>query len=236
MKHFLLLLLTPFLLTSCIGEKEIEIEPIVMPIEETNQAQEKQNILACTTAVFVSDPHYSDSPLKINTEEEELKYALENYLIQLESLDADNIISMTYPRLFIPINRDIFREYLNTMVNSDDLSIVDFKASILEMNPVNCLPSASFSQIVYMSDITINFINPELYSDDKKMRLLADVMRPKYGHENIKVDTELRTISIKKEEKLLAIKENGVWSFIGDNPEYRRLYPRILPIDILNSI
>jgi len=234
MRDFLLLFSTTLLLTSCIGEKEIE--PIVMPIEETSKTQEKQNILACTTAVFVSDPHYSDSPIKINTQEEELRYALENYFDQLKSLNADNIISMTYPKLFRPINKEMFRQYINGMLNSPDLSIVDFQTSVTEINPINCLPNASFAQIAYVSDISINFVNPELYSTDKKMRFLADVMIRKYGYDNIKIDTQLRTISIKKEEKLLAIKEDGIWTFIGDNPEYRRLYPKILPIEILNSI
>ena len=234
MRDFLLLFSTTLLLTSCIGEKEIE--PIVMPIEENNKTQEKQNILACTTAVFISDPHYSDSPIKINTQEEELKYALENYFDQLKSLNADNIISMTYPRLFRPINKEMFRQYINGMVNSPDLSIVDFQTSVIEIDPINCLPNASFTQIRYLSDISINFVNPELYSSDKKMRFLAEVMSHKYGYDNIKIDTQLRTIRIKKEEKLLAIKENGIWTFIGDNPEYRRLYPKILPIEILNSI
>ena len=236
MKQFLLLLITLFLFTSCIGDKEVK--PVITPviIEKTTKSQQKEPVLGCSTAIFVSDPHYSTSPIQINTEEEELNYALENYFDQLKSLNADNIISMTYPKLFIPINKDLFREYINTMLNSQDLNIVEFKTSITNINPVNCLANISFAQIEYTSDITINFINPELYSDDTKMRFLGDVMSRKYGYDNIRINTHSRTISIKKEEKLLAIKEDGIWTFMGDNPEYRRLYPRILPIEILNII
>jgi hypothetical protein len=238
MKQFLLLVTSIFLFTSCIGDKKKiepeEVTPVI--IEKSTETPQKKPILACTTAVFVTDPHYSSSPIKINTQEEELKYALENYFDQLKSLDADNIISMTYPKLFIPINKNLFREYINTMLNSQDLSIVDFQTSIQEINPVSCLSTLSFAQIAYTSDITINFVNPELYSDDVKMRFLADVMSQKYGSDNIRIDTELRTIRIKKKEKLLAIKEDGIWSFMMDNPEYRRLYPKILPKEILNYI
>ena len=236
MKQFLLLIITLFLFTSCIGDKEVD--PIITPviIEKTTTGQQNKPILGCSTAVFVSDPHYSTSPIKINTEEEELKYALENYFDQLKSLNADNIISMTYPKLFIPINKNLFRDYINTMLNSKDLNIVDFKTAVTDIDPVSCLATLSFAKVGYTSDITINFVNPELYSDDTKMRFLGDVMSRKYGSDNIRIDTQSRTISIKKEEKLLAIKEDGIWTFIGDNPEYRRLYPKILPLDILNNI
>ena len=242
MKYPFLLFVSLFFLTSCIGEKELDPKPTPTPVataittpSPTIIHQEKVNV-GCSTAVFVSDPHYTSNPIKINSEEEELKYALENYFDQLKSLNADNIISMTYPKLFIPINKDLFREYINTMLNSQELSIVDFQTSVIDINPVSCLSNISFAQIRYTSDITINFVNPELYSDDTKMRFLADVMSRKYGYDNIKIDTESRTISIKKEEKLLAIKEDGMWTFMGDNPEYRRLYPKILPLEILNSI
>ena len=240
-----LLILSLSLFTSCVGEKApeptIEKEKSKEPIVEKSRDEKvspslPQSNARCTTAVFVADPHYTDTPLKINSEDEELKYALENYFDQLKSLNADNIIEMTYPRLFVPINRDRFRQYINTMLNSQDLSIVDFKTNLIQMNPVNCLSRGSFSQIRYLSEITINFVNPELYSDELKMRFLADVMRQKYGQENIRINPNERTITIKKEEKLLAIKENGVWTFLGDNPEYRRLYPKILPQEILNRL
>ena len=69
------------------------------------------------------------------------------------------------------------------------------------------------------------------------VRVLNDVLSSKYGKENITVEPKNRTIIIGKEEKLLAIKENEKeWKFIGDNQEYRRLYPRILPLDILSKI
>jgi len=244
MKYPFLLCVIPFFFTSCIGEKKETLKPdptpsstaTIKPSPTTIPSPQKKVNVGCTTAIFVSDPHYTNTPIKINSEDEELKYALENYFDQLKSLDADNIISMTYPKLFIPINKDLFREYINSMLNSQDLSIVDFQTSVIDIDPVSCLSNISFSQIRYTSNITINFVNPELYSDDTKMRFLADVMSRKYGYDNIRINTQSRTISIKKEEKLLAIKEDGIWTFMGDNPEYRRLYPKILPLEILNSI
>ncbi len=47
--------------------------------------------------------------------------------------------------------------------------------------------------------------------------------------ENILVDKDSRTIRIKRREKLLAIKDkdSDSWKFLGDNSEYRKLYPEI---------
>ena len=233
MRDFLLLS-TLFIFTSCMGDKEVTPPP-----ETTTKEVERETVQSgsgCSTAVFVTDPHYTDTPLKIDSEEEELRYALENYFDQLKSLNADNIISMTYPKLFIPINRDMFRQYINTMLNSQDLSIVNFQTTVTQIDPINCFSNISFAQIGYLSEITINFVNPQLYSDELKMRFLADVMSRKYGEGNIRINSRERTITIRKEERLLAIKEDGIWTFLGDNPEYRRLYPRILPREVLDSI
>ncbi len=210
----LILTLTLLLFTACIGDKEPKKEAI----QELNTTQEN-NVSTLTL------------------EEVQLKSALENYLAQLKSLNADNIISMTYPKLFIPINRDMFKEYLNTMLISSDVQVNSFDAIITKINTIKPFSEGKFAQIHYNSTINISFINPKLYNTQRKLLILDKILSKKYGRDNIRVDSIGRSITIKKEEKLLAIKESSqTWKFLGDNPEYRRLYPRILPIEILNSI
>ncbi len=70
------------------------------------------------------------------------------------------------------------------------------------------------------------------------MRVLKSVLENKYGKENILVDKDSRTIMIKRREKLLAIKDkdSDSWKFLGDNSEYRKLYPEILPKEMLELI
>ncbi len=52
------------------------------------------------------------------------------------------------------------------------------------------------------------------------------------------MDKDSRTIMIKRREKLLAIKDkdSDSWKFLGDNSEYRKLYPEILPKEMLELI
>ena len=212
--RILSLTLTLLLFTACMGDKE----PRKEITQELNTTQE--NALGTLTL-----------------EQVHLKSALENYLAQLKSLNADNIISMTYPKLFIPINQDMFRDYLNTMLISSDVNITSFEADITKIGTVKPFVSGDFSQVDYNSTITISFINPELYNTQRKLLILDKILSKKYGRDNIRVDSIGRSITIKKEEKLLAIKNGSqAWKFLGDNPEYRRLYPRILPVEILNSI
>ena len=218
----ILLTVSLVLFTACIGDKE--------PKKETAISNE----LNTTTEV---SPSYDGSLGTLTLEQIQLKASADNYFLQLQSLNADNIISMTYPRLFIPINQDMFRDYLNTMLISSDVQVNSFDSIITSIGTVMPFSEGTFSQIDYKSTINISFINPELYNTQRKLLILDKILANKYGRENIRVDSIGRNITIKKEEKLLAIKDSSqVWRFLGDNPEYRRLYPRILPIDILNSI
>jgi len=218
----ILLTVSLVLFTACIGDKEPKKEIAI------------SNELNTTTEV---SPSYDGSLGTLTLEQIQLKASADNYFLQLQSLNADNIISMTYPRLFIPINQDKFRDYLNTMLISSDVQVNSFDSIITSIGTVMPFSEGTFSQIDYNSTINISFINPELYNTQRKLLILDKILANKYGRENIRVDSIGRNITIKKEEKLLAIKDTSqVWRFLGDNPEYRRLYPRILPIDILNSI
>lgn len=182
-------------------------------------------------------PQKKSSDSNLSVEQLEVKRALNLYITQLKSLNTDNIIKMTYPKLFIPINQDLFKKYINTMVNSDNLGIKSFDAIIICIDKINPYSSGKFTKVNYKSTITLHFSNPELYDTEYKILVLNKMLTQKYGKENIRVDTKKRTITIVKKEKMLAIQEhNNGWTFLGDNPEYRRLYPRILPIDILNNI
>jgi hypothetical protein len=179
----------------------------------------------------------SNDSIKYTKEQKDVKIYFELYLQQLRSLDTDGIISMTYPQLFIPINRTLFRQYVNTLLTSEYISIDSFDANITYIDNVQSYSKGKFVQLRYYSTIKLIFIDPELYNNELSIRVLNDILSSKYGEENIAIEPENRVITIKKEEKLLGIKEGeNDWKFIGDNQEYRRLYPRILPMDILSQI
>lgn len=216
----IILTVSLLIFTACIGDKEPKKE--TQPTENTTH----------------TEPTYNNSSVEtLSLEKIDLKNALDNYLAQLSSLNADNIISLTYPKLFIPINQDMFRNFLNTMLISSDVKVNSFDSTITNIGEIIPFSEGTFAQISYNSTINISFINPELYNTQRKLLILNKILGIKYGRENIKVDSIGRTITIKKREKLIAIKDNSQeWKFLGDNDEYRRLYPRILPTDILNNI
>ena len=170
-------------------------------------------------------------------QQSELKNYIDNYFEQLQTLNTDGIVSMTYPKFFKPINESLFRQYINTILSSSQISVNSFKTNLIYLGDVYPYQEGEFAQIIYQSDITLNFLNPELYNDELSVRVLNNVLVNKYGQENIKINPTQRTINIKKEEKLIAIKErNEEWKFIGDNPSYRRYYPSVLPAGILSQI
>ena len=177
-------------------------------------------------------------PVQNNSvEQSELQNYIDTYFQQLQTLNTDGIVSMTYPKFFKPINENLFRQYINTILSSSQISVESFKTNLVYLGDVYPYEGGEFAQIIYQSDITLNFLNPDLYNDELSVRVLNNVLVNKYGQENIKINPTKRTINIKKEEKLLAIKErNEEWKFIGDNPTYRRYYPTVLPAGILSQI
>ncbi len=166
-----------------------------------------------------------------------VKKELELYLEQLKTLNTEGILDMTYPKLFIPINRTMFAKYINTLLTSPHIAIESFDTNITDIGEIHKFSNGEFTMVKYKSSIKLAFINPDLYNDELSISVLNDVLTSKYGKENIKINPQNRNIVINKEERLLAInEENNGWKFIGDNKEYRRLYPQIIPLDILSQI
>jgi len=169
----------------------------------------------------------------------ELKTYFDKYLNRLNSLDTEGVINMTYPKLFIPINKNIFKQYINNVLTSDQISVESYNTKILEIGEVYPYSNGEFAKLKYVAIIQLTFINPNLYSDELSIRMLNYILTKKYGRENIKIDPSNKIIIIKEKQNILAIKDNSIndgWKFIGDNPEYRKLYPEILPTEILSQI
>ncbi|NEW61600.1 hypothetical protein GSY74_09920, partial [Sulfurovum sp. bin170] len=96
----------------------------------------------------------------------EVKEYLELYLKQLESLDTEGIISMTYPQLFIPINRTLFKQYVNSLLTSTHISVESFDTNITHIDSVQSYSQGEFVHLKYYTSIKLAFINPELYNDE----------------------------------------------------------------------
>ena len=175
---------------------------------------------------------------ELTPEQNEVKDALIEYLDALKRFDSDSIVAQTYPKLFNVIDETHFKEYITIMSNSKDIFIKNYETNITEIGPVITFNNGTqFSQIEYTSNTEIILINPNLYNTDTSINFLYDVLIHKYGKENIDIDVKERSLKIKKEQKLIAIKdEQNDWKFIGDNQEYRQLYPSILPSEVLSHL
>jgi biopolymer transport protein ExbD len=215
----ILLLLTLLIFTACISDKD--------PKKEEPKKEEPKK----------EEPKKESSTLKLNKQQKIVYDALAFYIEQLKSLDADNIITMTYPKLFIAFSENTYKNYIYTMANSSYITIQSFEANITDIGEIQPFSEGNFSQVSYKSVIKIHFTNPDLYNTKLSLNTLYSILARKYEQKNIFVDVETRMITIRKKERMLAIKENeNGWKFLGDNPTYRELYPNFLPSDILNQI
>ena len=216
MKFFIFILIS-FIFIACRSSSTPTKEPPKTVQEERSNEPRTENIL--------------------NREDLLLKKSLERYLYQLKTLNSDNIIAMTYPKFFTVFSQRTYRGFLYTMINSSNIDIISFKASIDKIEPIQRFSNGKFSKVRYNSIIKIYLKNPELYNTKNSLNTLYSILARKYGAQNIHVDTSSRVVTIKKEEKMIAIKEKTAeWKFIGDNPTYRELYSSFLPYDILGRI
>jgi hypothetical protein len=183
-------------------------------------------------------PKIETYPIKLDEQQKEVYKALELYLQQLKSLNVNNIISMTYPKFFTVFSKKIYRNQILTMTKSSNIEILNFSANITKVEKIKEFSGGNFTKVGYHSTIKIHLKNERLYDTELSINTLHSILVRKYGQENIHVDTKTRVVTIKKQEKMLAIKENNDdWKFIGDNPTYReRYYPSFLPYDILDKI
>jgi len=212
-------LLSFFILISCSSEKVPKKEP-KKEIKVVVVLSEEEKFL-----------------LKFDKKQKDVYQNLKLYLAQLKLLNADKIVEMTYPKFFSTFSEHTFRGQIFTMAHSSQIEIKSFNTKILNIEKVEPFSNGEFAKVNYTSVVIVYFKNPELYSTEKSLNTLYSILVRKYGKKSIYVDVEKRLITITKEVKMLAIKETpDNWKFIGDNPEYRELYPNFLPYDILNNI
>ncbi len=175
---------------------------------------------------------------EITTTSSSIKQELENYLNALSSFQSYSIVEMTYPRLFEVISKEHFRQYMESMTNANKIQIQSYTTNITNVSEVTHFTNnTAFAQAEYESNIVIAFIDEQLYNSKDKIDFLYDALVHKYGKENIQIDKNMRTLTIKRLEKLLMIQnEMGEWKFLGDNVKYRKYYPTILPYEILQRL
>jgi len=200
------------------------------------------SLIACKTVkTVIKEPTETiikeDPWSHLDSKQKEVQKSLAQYLKALENLNPERIMELTYPKLFLATSRSRFRDYLYTIISSTNLNIKSFKSKITKINKIESFSNGIFCPVTYHSEITITFLNPDAYNDEYSIRVLQNILGDKYGRNRISTNHKDRSITIKKYEKLLAIKEQGeTWKFVGYNKEYKKLYPSFLPSDILNKI
>jgi len=174
----------------------------------------------------------------LSQKQKSVKKELDLYLNELKSFHTDAIIKMTYPKLFTVIQGDIFKQYISSMLNAKDIKVKSYETNITKISKVTTFTNeTNFAKINYSSKVKILFVNPNLYNTETSINFLYDSLIHKYGKENIDINVKERTLSIQKEENMLAIKEKDThWKFLGDNKEYRKIYSLILPNEILKIL
>ncbi len=110
-------------------------------------------------------------------EQSGLSCDFELYLEYLRTLNTDGIVEMTYPQLFKPINRRMFTKFINTLLDSPEISIEKFEAEVTDVGDILDYGGGKFTNLEYISTIKLNFVNPNLYRDDTSMRVKGDSRR-----------------------------------------------------------
>jgi hypothetical protein len=174
----------------------------------------------------------------LDKEQKNLLQELIDYTTALKLFDTDTIIEKTYSNLFNYIDQTHFREYISTMMNSKDIVVKEYDAHINKISKVvTFTDKTQLAKVTYTSTTKIVLLNDKLYNTERSMNFLYDVLIHKYGQKNIQIDLKKRAISIKKREYLLMINDKGEgWKFLGNNAEYQKLYPSILPVEINNYL
>jgi len=240
--YYLLPLLLLIFFTACNSTKELkkeETNSTIECIEENLTTSETKSTTKSTKDKKTIRETIKRKGCKIDiNHKSRLEQALERYLEALQNFDTEAIVNMTYPRLFSVINPELFRQYLSTMINSNDIQITSYTTTPPQRSAIRRFSNGTeFAQIGYNSTIALQFLNPNLYASREQMNYLYDVEINKFGEGNVVIDLDNRVLRVTKPERLLAIKEQGSeWKFIGDDARYRKFFPRFMPPEILQNI
>jgi hypothetical protein len=168
----------------------------------------------------------------------EIKKSLDLYLKELQTFNTDNIVEMTYPKLFHAIDAELYRQIIVSLMNSTQINLDSYETNITKLSkPIRFSNDTEFAQAEYLAIQTVRFLDDNMYNTEENINYLYDAFIHKFGEENIHFDVKKRTITKRELKKLLIIKEkDSEWKFLRDSELYRKFYPTILPFEIYKII
>lgn len=150
----------------------------------------------------------------------DLDKRLSEYMAYTEKLDFDKIMDYMYPKLFKIAPREALVSAMKEAFQSKEMKMGLKDLGILAIGDVFATGGTEFRKIEYKMTLTMQFTDTSATNDPQFMEVMKESMAAGFPDKEVVVDEATKSILVKGNDILFAIKDLGKqWMFIGYKDE-----------------
>ena len=174
-------------------------------------------LLAFAAVLFVSNAW-----AQAKSGDADLDRRLSEYMQYTEKLDFEKIMDYMYPKLFKIAPKEALVSAMKEAFQSKEMKMGMKDLGIVSIEDVFASGGTDYRKVTYKMTLTMQFYDTTMTSDPQFMEMMKESMAAGFPDKEVTVDDATKTIKVKGNDILFAIRDSGKeWMFIGykDDPD-----------------
>jgi len=148
----------------------------------------------------------------------ELVTRLDTFIQYNRDMNFDKIMDYTYPKLFTIATKEQVKEALESVFNSDELTLKMDSLKTEKIYPLFASGNNRYAKVNYSMLI---LMTPKPMKDTADIGMLVSIMQKQFGDENVRFDKNTNTMIIYQKLDMAAIKDelSPEWTFFNLNKD-----------------
>lgn len=150
-------------------------------------------------------------------EDSTIRSRLDAFLAFTESMDVDQALDITYPRIFALVSREDMKKELNKSMNSEEVTVRLDSFRVDTIFPVFQLDSGHYAKIFYRMNMHMKLIKADEEMDEEDNKMMVRIFEFQFGEGNVSYNKEKKEYLIRHRAALLAIRDDisPQWTFLN---------------------
>ena len=144
----------------------------------------------------------------------ELVKRLETFMQHNRDLDFDKLMNYVYPQVFTLASRDQMIQAMEAAFKNPELAMKMDSLRIERIYPVFAIGNSRYAKVLYSMRI---LMTPGQVGDSVDINGFLALMQEQFGKENVRLHENLKTLIIKQQLAMAAIKDDSSkeWTFLN---------------------
>lgn len=150
-------------------------------------------------------------------EDSTIRSRLNAFLAFTASMDVDQALDITYPRIFALISREDMKKELNKSMNSEEVLVRLDSFRVDTIFPVFQLDSGHYAKIFYRMNMHMKLIKADEEMDEEDNAMMVRIFEFQFGEGNVSYNKDQKEYLIRHRAALLAIRDDisPQWTFLN---------------------